>query len=1208
MRGRQSVSAGGDIGVAVTGDNNQVLLAPAVRSAYWEQVRRIAPAELVDREAELKDLAAFCTTSAGPAYAWWRAGAWAGKTALLSWFALHPPEGVRIVPFFVTARLGAQNDVVAYVDVLLEQLTELSGEGIPAYLTPATREAHLLRLYAEAARACHERGERLVLLVDGLDEDRGVTTGPEAHSIASLLPGRPEHGLRVLVAGRLNPPLPGDVPDAHPLRDPAAVRTLDPSPYAQAVRVEAERELKQLTGTGGLEYDLLALVTAAGGGLTAQDLAGLTGAVPYRVRNVLDTCAGRTFGRRVSVYLLGHEELQLQAEDMLGTAELGRFRGRLHTWADEWRERGWPEETPEYLLRGYVRMLGATGDVDRMAACALDAVRHDRMRESTGGDGAAMNEIRAAEQAVAESPEHGLLDSVRLAVHRERLGDRNEGLPHGLPKAWAAAGRTSRALALARGFSDAERRGLALAEVADEWSAQGATDAVRELWAEAEECARQCGGWFSGSLILQRLSEQRIRAGRYEEAAETARALDDSIFRTPAYTGVVTACVEAGFLDRARELVRAAPDEDCAAHGTAVVVAALAEAGRTAEAERLARAAVFPAARLRGLIALAAVLARTGELPDAERLFDRAAELADDDRLRVVQVTGLLAAGEHERAHRVARAVPDRIKREHAVRDVVTCLAEAGEFDRAAALAHSLDGSTRTSGLRNIALSLAEAGEYDRAIALAGELPAPEREKGELLSSLAGVLAEAGAFDRALKLARRPRELVWRRHAFCRIVRSLAEKGQFDRATDLADTIEDADGRARALVDVATELARSGRPERAERILQDVETHMRCPEAVTAARKLGHAATALGEAGRTEEALALLHGVEELFPGRGVVHFADEELTATVSALASVGELDRARALLRRIAVDQRRAAVAVLVRCLAASGARARAKALADSSVRKREDDPLMAYEVRGALLNGLAQAGDFDRAEKVLRETTDGRARTTYRADLALAMARAGLHTPARTHVALLAGTAPFVDTDTVARTLVEIGEHDRALTLAAEAESYDEDRENKKAGKEDGEDGQDRGDRHWTSVIRIAETLVAVGRHEDAVDRVERLLPDVDEHSARAVVRLVRSLAEAGALDPAERLTRILMAPAHAAPAHAAVATATTDPARARRSTALALRTGGWVPALPALLRHAPETVPLVIEAANEMKSACRRHLEPPTAARTSAPSST
>ena len=55
-------------------------------------------------------------------------------------------------------------------------------------LPEATREAYLLDLLAQAADACQAAGERLILVVDGLDEDRGVTTGPDAHSIAGLLP------------------------------------------------------------------------------------------------------------------------------------------------------------------------------------------------------------------------------------------------------------------------------------------------------------------------------------------------------------------------------------------------------------------------------------------------------------------------------------------------------------------------------------------------------------------------------------------------------------------------------------------------------------------------------------------------------------------------------------------------------------------------------------------------------------------------------------------------------------------------------------------------------------------------------------------------------------------------------------------------------------------------------------------------------------
>src|SRR5262249_33660733 len=56
----------------------------AARPAYLRQVRRIAPPDppgLVGRDAELAELAGFCTEAGCGPYAWWRAGAWAGKSA-----------------------------------------------------------------------------------------------------------------------------------------------------------------------------------------------------------------------------------------------------------------------------------------------------------------------------------------------------------------------------------------------------------------------------------------------------------------------------------------------------------------------------------------------------------------------------------------------------------------------------------------------------------------------------------------------------------------------------------------------------------------------------------------------------------------------------------------------------------------------------------------------------------------------------------------------------------------------------------------------------------------------------------------------------------------------------------------------------------------------------------------------------------------------
>ncbi len=74
-----------------------------ITTAYQAQVRDIAPDQLLDREEELDELVGFC--AGDQPYAWWQAGPWAGKSALMAWFVLHPPAGVDVVSFFVTARL-----------------------------------------------------------------------------------------------------------------------------------------------------------------------------------------------------------------------------------------------------------------------------------------------------------------------------------------------------------------------------------------------------------------------------------------------------------------------------------------------------------------------------------------------------------------------------------------------------------------------------------------------------------------------------------------------------------------------------------------------------------------------------------------------------------------------------------------------------------------------------------------------------------------------------------------------------------------------------------------------------------------------------------------------------------------------------------------------------------------------------------------------
>ena len=119
------------------------------RPSYVHQVRQIFAGELLDRKAELAELSQFAASGDGCPYVWWQGEAWAGKSALMASFVLNPPPGVRVVSFFITSRFAGQSDRAAFLDAVLEQLSELLGQAAPDALTelisaivvPGTAEA-----------------------------------------------------------------------------------------------------------------------------------------------------------------------------------------------------------------------------------------------------------------------------------------------------------------------------------------------------------------------------------------------------------------------------------------------------------------------------------------------------------------------------------------------------------------------------------------------------------------------------------------------------------------------------------------------------------------------------------------------------------------------------------------------------------------------------------------------------------------------------------------------------------------------------------------------------------------------------------------------------------------------------------------------------------------------------------------------------------
>jgi hypothetical protein len=533
-----------------------------VTTAYLAQLADVAPAHLLDREVELDELVSFCAGE--QPYAWWQAGPWAGKSALLSWFVLHPPAGVEVVSFFITSRLAGQSDSDAFTDALLEQLAALTEEPLHAVLEARVRRGHTLRLLQAAANRCTEAGRRLVLVVDGLDEDTSTTSGIDRPSIASLLPRRPPPGVRVLIASRPHPELPHDVPGDHPLRT-LAVRPLSVSSHARGIEIAANNELTRLLKGSPFQREVLGLITACGGGLTQGDLEELTNRPPYELDGLLRGVFGRSIGGRISptpaldrpaerMYLFIHETLRETAEQQYG-ASLAGYRDRLHTWAAGYQAWGWPTDTPMYLLRGYFRLLATTGDSARLLACATDRGRHDRMLDLTGGDALALTEITTTTVLIAHQSDPDLSALLRLALARDELAERNNHIPTGLPAVWVALGQPARATALANGITDPTHHVEALCKLIEALVTAGDHDRARTLASDAETATREIADPGPRAQALSRLAATVAAAGDHDRAVRLAREITDPATRSRALSELAAAVAAARDHDRTMALV-----------------------------------------------------------------------------------------------------------------------------------------------------------------------------------------------------------------------------------------------------------------------------------------------------------------------------------------------------------------------------------------------------------------------------------------------------------------------------------------------------------------------------------------------------------------------------------------------------------------------------------------------------------------------------
>ena len=1165
-----------------------------VRSAYLAQVHDIAPDELIGRENELADWAEFCA-GADP-YTFWQAGPWAGKTALASWFVTHSPAGVDVVSFFITRRFLEHAASVAFLDAMIDQLNALYPAGGASPAVAGARVGAWLNLLASAAAQTAERGRRLVVVVDGLDEDAaGATPSGDEPSIASRLPANPPAGVRFIVTSRPDPGLPDDLPETHLLRK-CISHHLAVSAVAGDIELRAKQELRNLLRGDQIGIDVVGYIAGSGGGLTRSDLWALTGAPQYKLEPILGGVAGRSLQTRAStdprspwanpatrVYLFAHETLRVTAEEQLGP-DLAQYRQKVHEWIASCARLGWPDTTPGYAIRGYPGLLAATADETRLSALARNPGRHAFLLRATGSDYAALSEIWTAQSLISAQGVLDLQALVELAAYRHAISIHNQSTPFDLPIVWARLARFDHAEALARTITSPDAQARALTGLVIVIAQAGNPDRAYGLAADAEALARTITYSGDQAQALIELATAIAQAGDPDRAEALARTTY-SHTQFQALTALATAAAQAGDPDRAHRLAAdaealARTSPSAQAWALTGLVTAIAQAGDPERAEALARTTANPdpEAQAQALTALATAAAQAGDPDRAHRLAADGEALARTITDPVHQVQALTAvataavqAGDPDRAYRLAadaealaRTITNPDGQAWAFMGLVYVIARAGDPDRAEALARTITSPfEQAQAFTALVIAIAEAGDPDRAELLA-RTTSPDAQALALIG-LVTVIAQAGDPDRAEALARTITGPYAQAQALTALADAAAQTGDPDRAYRLAT---DSEALARtitpfaqvqALTALATAAAQTGDPDRAYRLAADTEALARTVTGPYAqAQALTALATAAAQTGDPDRAYRLAADAEALARTFTDPDAQAQALTALVTVIAQAGDPDRAyrlatdaEALARTIISpnDRAQALVGLLI-AIAQAGDPDRAEALA----RTITGHFYRAAQALTALVTVIAQAGDPDRAEALARTITDPYAQAEALIGLLTAIAQAG--DPDRAEALARTITDPYAQAQALtalATSAAQTGDPDRAYRLAAVAEPLA---------------------RTITDPYAQAQALIglltAIAQAGDP-DRAYRLAADAealartitDPHAqAEALIGLLTAIAQAGDPDRAEALARTITNPDDQARALTGLATAIAqagDPDRAGHLWARALVMG-------------------------------------------------
>jgi tetratricopeptide (TPR) repeat protein len=1095
---------------------------------------RVAPDVLVARDAQLERLADFAASA--DRWRWITGEAFAGKSALLAWFALHPPDETDVAACFLRRIRAGENTFEYAVDVLSRQLAVLGDRpGYQSATYASERLDDFLDLLSEAADACRARGRRLLLLVDGLDEYQASGPGLGLDCWIPDESALPD-GAQLLVSSRQGTHLP--LPKNHPLWN--SIDVIPPSEAAKDLQEQATRELEAAVGdaAGDLALPTLTCLVAAETGLTAPELTALLrkrGRDPdvSEVCRPLDTAFHRTLALQADldhpddvVYTFAHVSL-LSAASALVRADLPAYRSLLDSWADEYADLGWPPETPRYLHLPYTAQLTARAQATESQAECRDLVdrayrvvshrhRQGRVLARSGNPGLADQEITDTQQILLGTRERSELDPdeilYRLAVlafRRKPLTGHAAQIVADVVGVWARCGRADAAVTLAEHIHDGRQRDDALVRVARTLAALrqtsralGVTDVIEDVHARDD-------------ALLDVIGAFRVM-GDVDRAIETTARLSDRDHRSSALAQIAEALAASGDADAARDVARRIEDPRQRDLALLPVVRVLAGRGDLGDAVATAADIADTGLQVRALVAFAEQAVTDGSTAQAVECAVARAEppglaaTALTEIARALATSGAVVAGIGAAEQAVVaasgiEAAGDKARALLAISNVLTRARGSGSAlaatEQTLAAAHHVDDpNERARAYIGVARAFAEAGHAQHAVEVVQLVDAPYM-RARAFAEVALALAVTGSADAALETPERIDDPSVRASSFTDCARAFARVGlqpetaaAADGAARAVSDIEHPDHRARALVDLAELLAAHVSLERALESADGIDSpSLRAYGVLVVARSLA-------AQGRFEPAIVATERAQTVIEDIDRPLLRARASSDLAGVYAACGRSDQAVSAVAGITDPQLRARTLADVALSLVAAHRYEDAVTTASGI----DDPVDQARALGDVAQALAMAGATEKAVAAATQIENVGVRVRALSDVVLAFAASGDSDGVRAAAALIPdlGTRVRVLSE-AARTLVAADRADEAVAVAQTARSVVA--------------GFDSPQEHAGDIASVAQALLVVGDASAA-----RLLADmIDDPDDRAGVLTEVALALSSTDDPAAAL---------------------------------------------------------------------------------------